>query len=268
MNNTKLLAVAAMAALSLVAFNNGLLGLDLSVDASGLSPMHRRQTQQAGSSDKKKVDFVKDIQPIFKARCYECHSAEKDLGSLRLDSKESAFKGGDSGKAIIPGKPQDSLIIQKISGSEGGLRMPPGKPLSESEIDLIRNWIDQGAPWPEPKTEPKSSTSGPAQGSVDFARDVLPILKANCYLCHSGDRPKGGLHLDNKELTLKGGSSGQAIVPGNAKDSRLVHRIMGLDGKVQMPLGRAPLRQDEIDTIRRWIDQGAVWPDKAPAAAG
>jgi hypothetical protein len=267
MNNIKLLAVAAIACLCLVAFNPALLGFDLPVKASGLRFTRSPHEQQGGSSDKKKVDFIKDIQPIFKAHCYECHSAEKDLASLRLDSKEAAFKGGDSGKVIIPGKSQDSLIIQRITGSEGGLRMPPGKPLSESEIELIRNWIDQGATWPEPKTEPKTSTSGPAAG-VDFARNVLPILKANCYLCHSGDRPKGGLHLDSKELALKGGSSGQAIVPGNATSSLLVHRIMGLDGKVQMPMGRAPLHPDEIDTIKKWIDQGAVWSDQAPRATG
>ena len=146
--------------------------------------------------------------------------------------------------------------------------MPPGKPLSESEIELIRTWIDQGAVWPEPKTEPKSSTSQRSAGNVDFVKDVLPILRENCYVCHSGDRPKASLHLDNKQMALKGGSSGRAIVPGNAKDSRLVHRIMGMDGKIQMPMGRDPLRPEEIDIIRRWIDQGAVWPERPADVAG
>src|SRR5215831_7812233 len=267
MNNIKLLAVAAMAGLSLVAFNNGPLGLDLAVDASGLSPVHRRQTQQAGSSDKKKIDFVKDIQPILKAHCYECHSAEKDLASLRLDTKEAAFKGGDSGKVIIPGKSKDSLLIQRITGSEGGLRMPPGKPLSEAEIELIRKWIDEGASWPDSKTEPKSSTSEQSAGSVEFAKDVLPILSANCYACHSGDSPKAGLHLDNKQMALKGGASGRVIVPGNSNESRLVRRIMGLDGRAQMPFGRDPLGSQQINTIKRWIDQGAVWPDQPGLAS-
>jgi uncharacterized membrane protein len=150
MNNNKLPAVASLACLLFISLIPGLFGVELPVRVSGSPAINERRLHQASeSADKKKVDFIKDIQPIFKARCYECHSAEKDLASLRLDSKEAAFKGGDSGKVIIPGKSQDSLLVQRISGSESGLRMPPGKPLTEGEIKLIRDWIDQGAKWPD-----------------------------------------------------------------------------------------------------------------------
>jgi len=269
MNKIKTSAAVTFTCLSFFALSRGqvLSTRVLDVNSRDSTSTHRRSSvqQPAAPSDKKKVDFSKDIQPILKAHCYECHSSEKDLANLRLDSKEAAFKGSDSGKVIIPGKAVDSLLIQRITGSEGGLRMPPGKPLGENEIQLIRDWIDQGASWPDSAgTKP----SGPANPTikVDFIKDVLPILSENCYVCHSGERPKGGLHLDNRELALKGSSSGRVIIPGNAKDSRLVHRIMGLDGKSQMPLGREPLGPDQIDTIKRWIDQGAVWPEKAGRA--
>src|SRR5262249_24210316 len=110
-------------------------------------------------------------------------------------------------------------------------------------------------------------TPDQSAGSAEFAKDVLPIPSANCYACHSGDSPKAGLHLDNKQMALKGGASGRVIVPGNSNESRLVRRIMGLDGRAQMPFGRDPLGSQQINTIKRWIDQGAVWPDQ-PGLAG
>src|SRR5262249_21643656 len=241
MNKIKLLAAVAIACLFSLALASHSSDVQTVTASEFKSVCPHSARQEPDASDKKKVDFIKDIQPIFKAKCYECHSADKDLASLRLDSKETAFKGGDSGKVIIPGKSKDSLLIQRITGSEGGLRMPPGKPLSDAEIELIRKWIDQGANWPDPKPDQKSSTSGQTAGSIDFARDVLPVLTANCYPCHSGDTPKGGLHLDNREMALKGGVSGPVIIPGNARDSTLLHRVLGLDGKSRMPFGRNPL---------------------------
>jgi hypothetical protein len=96
---------------------------------------------------------------------------------------------------------------------------------------------------------------------VDFARDIQPILKARCYGCHSGDKPKAPLRLDSKVQALR------VIIPGNSKDSRLVHRIMGLGGEPQMPFRSAPLNAEQIETIRAWIDQGAPWPDEADVKA-
>lgn len=100
---------------------------------------------------------------------------------------------------------------------------------------------------------------------VDAARDVLPVLKAHCYLCHSGDRKQGGLRLDSRAFLLQGGVSGNAIAPGNAVGSLLLARLRGEGGKPRMPLGFAPLSDAQIARIRRWIDQGANWPEAAPA---
>lgn len=98
-----------------------------------------------------KVDFRRDIQPILRTHCYECHAGTTEEGSLNLGIKAKAFQGGDSGVAIQAEKSDDSLLITLVSEKEAGSRMPPegNSPLSEKEIGLLRAWIDQGATWPD-----------------------------------------------------------------------------------------------------------------------
>jgi mono/diheme cytochrome c family protein len=96
---------------------------------------------------------------------------------------------------------------------------------------------------------------------VDFRRDIEPILRANCYQCHGAKKASAQLRLDDKELAMKGGISGAVIVPGNSKDSRLMKRVMGEGDETRMPLGGSPLKANQIELIRKWIDQGAIWPE-------
>ncbi|MGH9936941.1 MAG: DUF1549 domain-containing protein, partial [Blastocatellia bacterium] len=101
----------------------------------------------------RRIDFKRQVEPIFARSCYQCHGARSAMGQLRLDSKELALKGGLSGPSIIPGDGQQSLLMRRIH-SEGGegneARMPMGgPPLKPAEIALIRRWIDQGANWTE-----------------------------------------------------------------------------------------------------------------------
>ncbi len=99
----------------------------------------------------REVDFVRDIQPIFKSRCYSCHDGAKQRGGLRLDVKSAALKGGESyAPAIVPGKSADSPLVRFVAGQEDGLLMPPeGDRLTAAQIGLLRAWIDQGAKWPD-----------------------------------------------------------------------------------------------------------------------
>jgi mono/diheme cytochrome c family protein len=104
---------------------------------------------QAASSTAK-LDFGRDIQPIFLERCHSCHGPEKHKGGLRLDRKSDALAGGDSGKIIVPGKSAHSLIISNVVGLNPETVMPPkGEQLSAEQIAKLRAWIDQGAEWPE-----------------------------------------------------------------------------------------------------------------------
>ena len=98
-----------------------------------------------------KPDFAKDIGPILAKNCLECHGPEKQKGKLRLDSKEAAFKGGDSGIAgVVPGKSADSRIYKVITLPKGhdDVMPPKGEPLSKATTDLVKAWIDSGADWP------------------------------------------------------------------------------------------------------------------------
>ena len=95
------------------------------------------------------VDFTRDVQPIFAKSCYGCHGAKKQMGGLRLDSKVLAFAGGQSGKAIQPSKAAESTLYQRVAGIGDQARMPMGGKLEAGQIATIKNWIDQGAIWPD-----------------------------------------------------------------------------------------------------------------------
>jgi mono/diheme cytochrome c family protein len=99
------------------------------------------------------------------------------------------------------------------------------------------------------------------QKQVDFATDVYPIFKAHCFDCHGPQKQKAGLRLDSRTAALKGGESGKVIIPGNSKKSLLIQRVMG-EEEPRMPMGLTALNSEQIASLKVWIDQGAVWPDK------
>ncbi len=104
---------------------------------------------------------------------------------------------------------------------------------------------------------------------VDFAKEVLPVLKANCFKCHGEKKAKAKLRLHTQADALKGGKNGKAVEPGKASASLLVKRIsLGADDDDIMPPEEGPLKKSEIAAIARWIDQGAKWPAGVTAGSG
>ncbi len=97
------------------------------------------------------VDFVRDIQPILRENCYQCHAGTTQEGGLNLGVKARTLAGGDSGAAIAEGNSKDSLLIQLVSGTDKDRIMPSegNKRLTEQQISLLQAWIDQGAKWPD-----------------------------------------------------------------------------------------------------------------------
>jgi mono/diheme cytochrome c family protein len=96
----------------------------------------------------RRVDFAKEIKPIFESSCIECHGRGKDEGGFKIDSRETLLKGGDSGPAILVGKSADSLLIELVQSVDPDSRMPKkGSHLTPQQIGLLRAWIDQGAAW-------------------------------------------------------------------------------------------------------------------------
>ncbi len=92
--------------------------------------------------------FEKRVRPLLIERCHKCHLAERAKGGLRLNSAESLRRGGESGPVVVPGKPDESLIIQAVR-HEQGLKMPPDGKLTESQIADLVAWVKMGAVWPE-----------------------------------------------------------------------------------------------------------------------
>ncbi|WP_255712430.1 DUF1549 domain-containing protein [Rhodopirellula halodulae] len=103
---------------------------------------------------------------------------------------------------------------------------------------------------------------------VSFHADVLPILRSNCFGCHQGAKQLGEYLMTDFDALIRGGESGDpAIVPGDADASYLVNLITSHDGVAEMPKSpQKPLHESEVDTIRRWIDQGAR--DDSPEDSG
>ncbi|WP_205678689.1 DUF1553 domain-containing protein [Aquisphaera insulae] len=100
------------------------------------------------------ADYARDVRPILERRCLGCHGAGRQKGGLSLDDRASAFKGGGRGEpAIVPGRPDESLLWLAISGRDEELVMPPRDSSvsgpTEDERRIIRTWIQEGAPWPE-----------------------------------------------------------------------------------------------------------------------
>lgn len=95
-------------------------------------------------------DFERNIRPLMKRHCGKCHGVDTQKSGLRLDAREPAFRGGDSGPVIVPGKSRESEILRRIRSDVPEERMPPEGPrLTENEIQLLERWIDTGAIWPE-----------------------------------------------------------------------------------------------------------------------
>jgi ankyrin repeat protein len=98
-----------------------------------------------------------------------------------------------------------------------------------------------------------------AQPRIDFARDVQPILREKCVACHGPARQEGGFRLDRRSDALRGAVR-PVLIPGSSQSSRFYHRLIGNQFGRQMPLTGA-LPAEQIETLRRWIDEGLDWPN-------
>jgi hypothetical protein len=92
--------------------------------------------------------FETKVRPLLVQRCLECHGENKQEGGLRLDSRTGWRQGGDSGPALVPGRPEESLLIKAVSYLDLDLQMPPKKQLAASEVAVLKEWVQLGAPDP------------------------------------------------------------------------------------------------------------------------
>src|SRR5215471_1812015 len=98
-----------------------------------------------------------------------------------------------------------------------------------------------------------------ANHTVNFSKEIKPILESSCIKCHGRGRTKGSFQLDTRETFLKGGDSGVAVVPGKSADSLLIALVAGVDPDNVMPKKGSRLTPEQVGIVRAWIDQGALW---------
>lgn len=106
--------------------------------------------EQPGATDQAKEKFfTKQVRPLLAEHCFMCHGPEKQEGGLRLDSRDAMLTGGDSGPAIVPGNVADSLLADAIRYGDT-VQMPPTEKLTGKQIEILIQWIEDGAIWPKP----------------------------------------------------------------------------------------------------------------------
>ncbi len=106
------------------------------------------------------IDFQRDVQPIFRDHCVSCHGPELQMNGFRLDRRADAMRGGTQ-TDIGPHNADGSRLYHRLIGTNFGTRMPPGAPLSDPQIAIIKQWIDEGAEWPDAASGEKAGAENP-----------------------------------------------------------------------------------------------------------
>jgi WD40 repeat protein len=143
----------------------------------------------AFAADDKPVSFARDVQPIFAKACVACHKPEKKKGKLDLTTYAAAMAGGEEGKAVVPGDPAKSSLIEQIvpHGGEKPAMPEKGEPLSAADVAVVRKWIEQGAkddtptgqqaragyaqPGPPPPADPPAYKAAPVVNAIAMSPD-------------------------------------------------------------------------------------------------
>ncbi len=107
--------------------------------------------------------------------------------------------------------------------------------------------------------EQREKLPPPAEHTVDFTKEIKPILEASCIKCHGRGKSKGGFAIDNRETFLKGGDSGVVAAPGKSAESLLIKMVSGLDPDNVMPQKGSKLTSTQVGVLRAWIDQNLPW---------
>jgi ankyrin repeat protein/mono/diheme cytochrome c family protein len=162
------------------------------------APGFNAQTQRAPALAEQavaNVDYEQHVRPILASRCFGCHGPRQQQSGLRLDLRQNALRGGDYGVVIVPGKSAESKLIQRLTGTDAGLQMPPTGALPPDEIDVLRAWIDSGADMPgraaealvvERRTDPRVQAFFDAIAAHDAAA-VRRALASDRTLAQSVD---------------------------------------------------------------------------------
>ncbi len=193
---------------------------------------------------------------------------------------EALKKGTPDGVVIMAGKSSGSRLVDLI---ESGDMPRAGPKVTKPELTAIAKWIDEGAKFDgndvkalltnlvlgatagntkpdEPKLTVVNATG---KETVQFSKDIAPLLAENCMSCHGGRQPAGRLQMDRFADMIKGGQSGNAWVPDKPAESLLIKKLKGTAGK-RMPLDKPALAGEVIAKFETWIAEGARFDGTNP----
>ena len=179
-----------------------------------------------------------DISALMAKSCVACHSSSNKMGGLDLSSYQAALAGGVSGAAVVPGEIQTSLLISRQASGQH-----PGQ-LSAGDLELVRHWIEIGAP-------EKAAATPAAGGGSTWEGAIAALMQAKCVQCHSDKVTLGDLDLSSYQTALKGGKGGVGIAPGDP-DGSLVVAIQKAGGHA------GQLTPEELELLAAWIKAGAL----------
>ena len=191
--------------------------------------------------------FEDTVAKILREKCGDCHGAEDKEAKLDLSSAAGVVQGGQSGKVLEPGTPNESSLFARVLSGE----MPPEESprLTKAEIQTIRDWIASGAKFRTPPKIARPVTQ----------HDTVPIFLLRCTACHGTRRKEGGLDLRTRESILKGGTKGPAAVAGKPAESLLIQRIHAEEmppRRLLVSVSVKPMTPTELSTLERWIEAG------------
>ena len=231
------------------------------------------------SKDSSKVSFVDDIAPLIDSKCLGCHGANNPRAGLRLDTFANWRRGGRSGSLLVPGNPARSLLIGRLTATDPAQRMPQrGEPLSKDEVQTIAKWIGQGAKFEggganatlgdliyahEMKTLEIKIPKPAGNETVSFTRDMAPWMSNLCLNCHNSRNKSGGLSVETFYDLMKGGDSGEVIIPGDQENSRFFRLVGGLE-LPRMPQGQARITRKNYEDMKKWFAEGNTFDGADP----
>ncbi|MGH7134604.1 MAG: ankyrin repeat domain-containing protein, partial [Pirellulales bacterium] len=197
------------------------------------------------------IDFGRDVQPLFKAHCYECHGPQQQKNGFRLDRRRDALRGGTI-TVIGPGNSAASRLYLKLVADQYGQQMPPSGPLDPEQLNIIKLWIDRGAKWPDDLAGETPSAPPDPQ-----AARMMELLRDGDHLAF-----ERMLSDDPRIAGLKGlgGSTPlmYAVLYGDADAVRLLLDT-GADPNVRNEAGASALMWavDDLEKTRLLLQRGA-----------
>lgn len=205
----------------------------------------------ANAQEPNKVDFGRDVQPLFKAHCTGCHGAKQQKNGFRLDRRSDALKGGTA-TMIGPGNADASRLYLRLVGDGVGTQMPPEAPLSPEQIHVIKAWIDQGAVWPDAVSG--ETPPSPPDPKATRMMEVLRVGDSTAF------RKLLREELQAAKLQGPGGSTPlmYAVLYADAEAVRLLLEA-GADPNARNEAGATALMWavDDLDKTRLLLRRGA-----------